>query len=429
MRSRYRWAVVLIFFLFMLLHQADKLLIGPLTTSIMEEFGINEEQMGVVFTGAIIVAAIFYPLWGYLFDRFARAKLLALASFIWGSTTWLSAIVPSFPLFVATRASTGIDDSSYPGLYSLVSDYFGPQMRGRVYGLLQTAMPMGYMLGLIMASTLVGVIGWRNIYLATGAVGILIALAILLFVREVPRGQSEPGFEEIAAQQQWRFDLQEARGLLRKRSMLLLFAQGFFGVFPWNVLTYWAFRYLETERGYTSGQATLAMAIAVLTLAVGYFAGGTLGDALFRRTRRGRMLVSLIAVLLGAGFLYLALNVPVGNTTTFIPLLAITAFFMPFAAPNVTATVHDITVPEVRSTALAVQYFIEQGGSALAPLLAGMIAVRSSLQTAILAICIGTWTLCGLILAATTIAVPHDIAALRETLQERVREARAAASN
>jgi|GEM_PF-6624044 len=46
--KRHRWFVVIVFFLFMLLHQADKLLIGPLTTPIMETFGINEEQMGRV---------------------------------------------------------------------------------------------------------------------------------------------------------------------------------------------------------------------------------------------------------------------------------------------------------------------------------------------------------------------------------------------
>ena len=42
MKSRYRWFVVFVFFAFMLLHQADKLLIGPLTTPIMETFGIDE---------------------------------------------------------------------------------------------------------------------------------------------------------------------------------------------------------------------------------------------------------------------------------------------------------------------------------------------------------------------------------------------------
>src|SRR3972149_275032 len=60
--SRYRWFVVAVFFIFMLLHQSDQLLIGPLTTPIMNEFRINEEQMGRVFTGALIVGAVFYPL-------------------------------------------------------------------------------------------------------------------------------------------------------------------------------------------------------------------------------------------------------------------------------------------------------------------------------------------------------------------------------
>src|SRR5574340_1002601 len=108
---RYRYFVFVIFFLFMLLHQDDKMLIGPLTTPIMEQFNIDEAQIGLVSSGAIVVGAIFYPLWGYLFDKFSRAKLIALASFIWGATTWFSAVVRTFPAFIVTRASTGIDDS------------------------------------------------------------------------------------------------------------------------------------------------------------------------------------------------------------------------------------------------------------------------------------------------------------------------------
>lgn len=138
-RPGYRWFVVAVFFGFMLLHQADKLLIGPLTPAIMEEFNITMTQMGAITTGALIVASVLYPLWGYLYDRFARARLLALASFIWGATTWLSAVVRTYPAFLATRASTGIDDSAYPGLYALIADYFGPGTRGKIYGLLQLA--------------------------------------------------------------------------------------------------------------------------------------------------------------------------------------------------------------------------------------------------------------------------------------------------
>src|SRR4030065_259567 len=111
----------------------------------METFGINEAQMGAVFTGALIVGAVLFPLWGYLYDRYARAKLLALASFIWGSTTWLSAVAPGHPSLLATRAGVGI--------------VIEP---------------------------------WRGVFIVTGALGIVISILILLGVREAPRGKSEP---------------------------------------------------------------------------------------------------------------------------------------------------------------------------------------------------------------------------------------------
>ena len=74
----------------MLLHQTDKLMIGSLQVPISETFGMNNTQWGWINSGALIVATILYPIWGYLYDRYARAKLLALASLVWGATTWLN---------------------------------------------------------------------------------------------------------------------------------------------------------------------------------------------------------------------------------------------------------------------------------------------------------------------------------------------------
>jgi MFS family permease len=423
--SRHRWFVVAVFFAFMLLHQADKLLIGPLTTPIMETFRINEAQMGAVVTGALLVDALLYPVWGYLYDRYARNKLLALAAFIWGTTTWLSAIAPTYGAFVATRASTGIDDSSYPGLYSLVADYFGPEMRGRIYGILQLAQPIGYMLGMLLGLLLSGVLGWRGIYLLTGAIGIVLAVVIYFSVRDAPRGQSEPELRDLEQMRIYRFNLQAALQLFRKRSLILLFVQGFFGVFPWNVITYWFFRYLETERGYESEAVFTTMAVAVVVLSVGYFVGGALGDLFFKRTPRGRVLVAMIGVFAGAILLVLTLSVPPENRTLFLILLSTDALFIPFASTNVLSTVYDVTLPEVRSTAVAIQYFIESAGAALAPWLAGLIAVRYSLGDAILWICISAWLLCGLFLIAVAYLAPADIAALRDQLRQRAEQERA----
>lgn len=423
--SRYRWYVVGVFFAFMLLHQADKLLIGPLTTSIMETFSIDRTAMGAVTTGALFVGALLYPLWGYLYDRFSRAKLLALASFIWGSTTWLGAIAPNYPSFLAARSSTGVDDSSYPGIYSLLSDYFGPKLRGKVFGLLQLTAPVGYLLGLILALALGSAIGWRNVFLLTGALGIVVGLVIFFTVRDMPRGKAEPeleGFSEIAIH---RFDWKIARTLLRKQSILPLFIQGFFGVFPLNVISFWFFNYLETERGYGDNLIFPIMAAAVLVMATGAFVGGLLGDRLFQRTPRGRLIVSTVGVFAGAALLYLTVGVPNENALLFGVMLAATALFTLFSGPNVAATMHDITVPEVRSTALAIQYFIESFGGAAAPLIVGWLSTQPgfTLGSAIQLVCTLTLGLCGVFLLLAVWRVPGDIRALRAQMAARAAEA------
>jgi MFS transporter, Spinster family, sphingosine-1-phosphate transporter len=417
--NRNRWVAFTIFFLFMLLHQMDKLLIGPLTTAIMNEFHITKTQMGAVFTGALVVGAIAYPLWGYLYDKYARAKLLALASAIWGATTWISAIAPTFPLFLASRASTGIDDSSYPGLYSLMADYFPPSTRGKIYGLLQLTSPIGYLLGMLLALLLGGVIGWRNIFYITGSLGLVLAVVIFFSVKDAPRGKSEPEFAGLEQIGVYKFDWKIARDLLKKKSLWLIFIQGFFGVFPWNVITYWFFAYLETERHYDQGQIMFTMVFAVLILASGYPLGGAVGDYFFKRSPRGRLWVGTVGVLVGAVLMTITMNIPIESTVLFAIMLALTAIFIPIAGPNVISTVYDITLPEVRSTAYAIESFIESIGAATAPLIAGIIADQSSLKNAILIISVSTWLLCALFFAIAIRYVPADVASLRKQMQER----------
>jgi MFS family permease len=417
--SRYRWFVVGIFFCFMLLHQTDKLLIGPLTTKIQDTFQITNTQMGAVTTGALIVGTIFYPLWGYLYDRYARAKLLALASFIWGATTWLNAIAPSYPFFLVTRASTGIDDSSYPGLYSLIADYFVPKVRGKIYGILQLTQPIGYLIGMILALFLGGSIGWRGVFYITGGLGIVLSIMIFFGVKEAPRGTTEPELEGLEMVSTYKFNWKTALALFKKKSLLLLFVQGFFGVFPWNVITYWFFAYLERERGYTEEALFITMVPAVLVLAAGYPIGGMLGDMLFKRTPRGRIIISNIGVIVGAILMTATISVPAANQILFTILLALTAFFIPFASPNVISTVYDVTLPEVRSTALAVENFIENAGAALAPLITGYIADLYSLESAILGICIFAWGLCAIFFVFTAMLVPKDIDELHSQLRQR----------
>jgi hypothetical protein len=124
--------------------------------------------------------------------------------------------------------------------------------------------------------------------------------------------------------------------------------------------------------------------------------------------------------------MYFTLNIPAEQKSLFQVMLMATALFIPFASANVISTVYDITLPEVRSTALAVQYFIEQGGAALAPLLAGTLTARlfGTLEPSILLICITSWLLGAAFLFATAYLVPEDINTLREQMRQRAEQER-----
>ena len=411
-----------IMFGFMLLHQADKLLIGPLTTQIMETFNITRTQMGAVTTGALIVGAICYPLWGWLYDRFSRPKLLALASLLWGSTTWLNAIVPTYPLFLMTRAGTGIDDSSYPGLYSLISDYYPPKKRGKIYGFLQVAQPAGYLLGMILALAFGATYGWRNVFFLTGSLGIILSVIIFLFVKDRPRGSAEPELAATEHLERFKFSWKTVGGLFRKKSLVILFLQGFIGVFPWNVITYWIFDYLKSERGYDDTQTLLTMVPAILILAAGYPIGGALGDRLFKKTLKGRVIVGAAGVAIGCVLLWITMRIPSSDRLAFGILLSATALFIPWASPNVLSSFYDVTEPEIRATTNAAQNFVELAGSAMAPLMAGIIADKSSLGNAILLICTVSWVICFAFFIFAGRFIPKDIEDLREKLAARAME-------
>jgi MFS family permease len=418
-KSRQRWIAVAIFFLFMLLHQTDRLLIGPLTSSIMAEFNLSEVQMGGIITGSLILGSIFYPIWGFLYDRFTRPKLLALASLLWGITTWLSAIAPTARLFLISRASTGIDDSSYPGIASLISDYFSPQKRSRIFGFLQLSIPLGYLLGLILALNFGPTIGWRMIYILTGMLGLILSVLIYFGVKDIPRGSSEPELTSLSEIKLARFDLAQILDLIKIPTLRYLFLQGFIGVLPWQVITFWSFRYLEVERNYTSQTISSIMIPAVLLIGAGYFAGGFLGDAAYSKYSRGRLYVSIIGVLFGALFLTITLNIPNENIETFRILLGISCFFIPLASPNIASTVYDVVLPEIRSTATSIQYFLGNLGSAFAPLIAGAIGQKYSLETALLSISLTAWLITAAILVFSAYYLPGDMDKMRQALRLR----------
>jgi MFS family permease len=242
---------------------------------------------------------------------------------------------------------------------------------------------------------------------------------ILAGVKEIPRGSSEPELAVLTEVKNTRVIWKNLPGLMQIRSLRFLFLQSLVGVLPWQVITFWSFRYLEVERNYTQDTISSIMVPAVLMIGAGYFLGGVFGDLVYRKIKSGRLLVSIAGIFLGAIFLTITLSIPLESVFAFRILLSLTCFFIPLASPNIATSVYDVVLPEVRSTATSIQYFLGNLGSAFAPLLAGAISEISSLQTALLSISLTAWLITAALLGVSLLYFKDDMEAMHSRLKER----------
>jgi MFS family permease len=388
---------------------------------IMDELGLNPEQVGLISTATLVVTTIGFIVWGYLYDKYSRVLLTTVAGLIWTLTTWLSALSRQFTDFFVTRASTGIDDAATPGMYALLSDYFPPERRSTIMGLMNVAPQAGFLIGGLIGTFLGLSYGWRTLFFVTGGLGIIGALLVYFLVRDVRRGKSETESAGLASTSEYRIDRKVAAKLITRPSMLLLGLQGFFGVFPWNILYFWIFTYLEKERLFGPELIAVWLIMSLATMIVGIIVAGIIGDFLFKKNRKGRVILSALSVFVGALLFYLLFTRPLEDTWGFLFWSIPTAFVIPMAGPNVVATVFDITEPEARSTGLSILRWFENVGSAFAPLIVGVLWYRvfGVLGTASLVVGVSAWVVCGTILAVIVFRIDNDIQRIRKLLVQR----------
>ena len=150
-------------------------LVSLLATTIMAEFGVGEVELGFVFSAQYIMTVFGAAFFGYLADRFGRKRVLLL-SVLWDSIfTALSAFAPNFLTFAVLRLISGLG-VSWGISFSLLSETFSSEKRGKAGGLVHGTFVVGYISAVIvtlifknMAPVALGPFileGWRLCFLA-----------------------------------------------------------------------------------------------------------------------------------------------------------------------------------------------------------------------------------------------------------------------
>ncbi|WP_430445003.1 spinster family MFS transporter [Sphingorhabdus contaminans] len=194
-----RWYVLSIMMLVYTISIADRYVLSTLLGPISDE--LNLSDTGAASLG--IPLALFYVTMGiplsWLCDRTNRRNLLAASIAVWSFMTALTGFTRGYIDLLLARIGVGIGEAGgTPACNSIIADYFPANRRSMAMTVFALGAPIGAWLGTDIAGMVSTIHGWRSAFMVLGIPGILLALIIMVTIKEPKRGRLDIVDEEKA---------------------------------------------------------------------------------------------------------------------------------------------------------------------------------------------------------------------------------------
>jgi branched-chain amino acid transport system ATP-binding protein len=394
--------------------ELDKTAFNVLTPEIRRSFGLGIS--GILALVAIIelVAILLGVPLAYWADRRSRVRLAAGGATLWGTFSLATGLAPNVAALAAARAGAGMGRAVVtPTHFSLLADYYPPEIRPKVFGTHRAANSFGQFLGPLLAGALALWFGWRApfvLFALPTAVFVLLALRL----QEPPRGAHDrraAGAGEAAClteEEPARFGegcrmLWEIRSLRRIWYSLPFAAAVIVGFGSLFAIFY------EHEFGLNSAQRGLAAAITEPAQILGLVAGIPIANRLLRKDPALVLrFMSVVGVIVAVCFAALSITPYLAVVILMNMVIAGTAAVL---APGVYSVLSLALPPRVRSLGYAVSALWILPGLALYPLI-GHIADTAGIRTALFGLS-PPLILAGFLLGSAGHFVNDDIARAR----------------
>jgi len=231
---------------------ADRYVVSTVLEPIRLELHLNDA--GVAFLTGIPLA-LFYVTFGlpisWLADRSNRRNILASALVIWSAFTVLCGMSRTYWQFLLGRIGVGVGEAGgLPPSSAILSDCFPAGRRPMAFTVLALGAPIGAWLGADMAGAVAHAYGWRAAFLALGAPGLIVGVAVYLTIREPVRGRLDAAHEAPKPSM-----LDSLRFLLSQRAAVhVLMTTGVCSLWGWGLI-WWTPTFLMRTYGLNVGEA------------------------------------------------------------------------------------------------------------------------------------------------------------------------------
>ena len=367
MGRNYKWTVLALLGCAYFFHQADRAIFGVLTPFIQSDLGLTTPEIGRINTvlSWTIAAVTFFA--GFIGDRFSRKWIITFSLMFWSLATMamgyagemrlLGLAVPAYTVVLMLRSfATGGGESFYgPASMSLIAAYH-EKTRSLAFSINQGALYLGLMLSGFLALKVFGLLGgWRQVFIAFGAAGLLLGIFFIWALKDVSRPTThEPRTANREPRTANRAITHSLAAFFLNPSALLATAGFVAIVCVNNAYLFWAPK-IFAERFFAGNVEEAAVKVGAHVMFYHHLVafgailfGGWLTDRFVGRFPRFRLGLQIVALLAGAVALF-----GIGRGGTFAAAVMMTAVYGLFRGlfeVNTHASVFDVVPADCRAS-------------------------------------------------------------------------------
>lgn len=282
---------------------------------IMLDLGMSYTEVGILSAIRSVFTSIMQGLYGFITPFVSRCKILGFANYGIAAGTFLSGVAVTFPMLVFARCVSALGSSAqHPVGYSILSSYF-PKARGAAIAINTSASNVGSLLAVPLATVMLLVLGWREVFFIVAFLSIIMGTVYLVFRDYGAPDRGGSGGRRLLQG----FDAYKR--VLKNRNMMiiaLVFMIGAAGQEGGINATYFA-PHLQNDFGYS----TLIVGILITSMHIGAIGGPILFGWLSDHLDRIKVLQASL-ILSSIGTLWIAWQGP-GEVALFIGLMAYSA--------------------------------------------------------------------------------------------------------
>jgi MFS family permease len=351
----------------------DRQILALLVEPIRADLHISDTQMSLLQGLAF---GIFYTLLGIpigrMADRRSRRSIIAVGITIWCLMTTACGLAKNFPQLFLARVGIGIGEATLnPSAYSLISDYFPREKRGRPMSFYNMGVSIGAGLAMVLGGQIISwvfnqprpevpffgqLFHWQIVFIMVGLPGLLVA--VLMFTIKEPERKDKISLDGMNTTDE--IPLKKVMAFLWQRrstygtlflgmSVVTIIGYGYFSWIPTMFIRTW---------GWSIGQIAFSYGMVILIFGpLGVNFGGWLAE---RWYNRGRRAAHMRVTLLGACLLVPASAIAPLMPTPELAILMLIPATLGGAIPTATAgaALMMIVPNQMRAQTTAIYYFV-----------------------------------------------------------------------